>query len=229
MKVAILGTGKTGSFVKECLEKNENYEEFNSSNPLSLEKLKEFDVLIAFVSMDVLLNYKEILLDTKIPVISGATGQEYTNKLKKLVADEKSHWVVATNFSLGMRAIHQTITNLSKALTLFKDFNLNIHEVHHTKKLDAPSGTAKSWAKWAGTDNVNEITYDRTGDIVGDHVLTLNTGDEKITIRHEALNRKLFANGAVWAARYLLENKDNIPFGINYFEDITSNILNNEE
>ena len=80
-----------------------------------------------------------------------------------------------------------------------------------------------------GTDNVNEITYDRTGDIVGDHVLTLKTGDEKITIRHEALNRKLFANGAVWAARYLLKNKDSIPFGINYFEDITSNILNNEE
>ena len=75
MKVAILGTGKTGSFVKDCLNKNENYEEFNSSNPLSMEKLKEFDVLIAFVSMNVLLNYKEILLGTKIPVISGATAR----------------------------------------------------------------------------------------------------------------------------------------------------------
>ena len=77
-----------------------------------------------------------------------------------------------------MRVVHQLIKKLSTGLKLFNNFSMNIHEIHHTKKLDAPSGTAKSWANWVGSENIDEITHERIGDVVGDHKITLNIGDE---------------------------------------------------
>ena len=119
--------------------------------------------------------------------------------------------------------VHQLIKQLHSGLKLFNNFSINIHEVHHTKKLDAPSGTAKSWSNWIGNENVNEISHDRTGDVVGDHKITLEIGDEKIAVHHEALDRKLFASGSVWAANYLLQNKDKLLLGFTILKTLLLN------
>ena len=114
------------------------------------------------------------------------------------------------------------IKNLRSATLLFSDYQFALHETHHQQKVDGPSGTALSWEEWLGEKI--DISFDRTGDIVGDHQLTLNTPFEKIYLRHEALDRNIFAQGALWAANHLVNNMEN-DYGLKYFENITENLL----
>ncbi len=97
----------------------------------------------------------------------------------------------------------QLIERLNQVSHLFKEKSFTIHEVHHTKKLDAPSGTALSMKEWLkGKPN---MTYERIGDVVGYHRLSLETPSETIQLSHEAKDRKLFAEGALWAAEYVTQ------------------------
>ncbi len=216
MKYAIIGKGKTGGKVIELLsENNSEYEIFDSKNIVTSEKLHSFDVAICFVAGDVFEEILPILISSKVPVVTGTTGFEWPEDLESKLVKNKIPWLYATNFSLGMNLVHNMIEVLSKTDRLFDHFKFDMHEVHHTKKVDAPSGTAKTWANWL--KQPVEITSERTGDVVGDHALTLTTDTEKITLRHEALDRKIFAGGALWAADKI---QDLAP-GLHSFEDLT--------
>ena len=114
------------------------------------------------------------------------------------------------------------IETLSKAADLFDDSTFKIHEIHHTNKQDAPSGTAISFEKWLG--HKTEITSERAGDIVGIHELSFESADEVITLKHTAKDRSIFARGALWASKIINENKD-IPFGRTTFNDLVKNKL----
>ena len=140
------------------------------------------------------------------------------------VASKGLTWISGSNFSLGMRLIHQMINSIKGGVNLFPSAKINIHEIHHTKKLDGPSGTALSWKEWLGDDKNIHVTYERIGDVVGDHQLTIDAPTETITLRHEAKNRTIFAEGAIWAAKYLDNN--NLSSGIHYFEKITNQYFN---
>lgn len=218
MKVALLGKGKTGGKVRELLMSKDMFHTvFDSTNKPTRENLKGHDVIICFLSGEVFKSYLDIVIDSKIPVVCGSTGIELSNELHDRLQQKKIKWIYATNFSLGMNLVQQMIKVLEKANRLFGQFNFSIHEVHHTKKLDAPSGTALSWKKWLNHEV--DITSERTGDVIGIHDLTLNTPFEKITIKHEALDRTIFAEGALFAADLILTNP-NIPDGLNLFQDI---------
>lgn len=226
MKVAVIGRGKTGSKVIELLEGNCPYQVFSSQNPLTEAALKDCDVAIAFVSGEVLLQLAPTLLAAKTPLVVGATGWTPAQDLLDALSRENITWVWGTNFSLGMRLVHEMIKALSKTSNYFdqdkNEFSFKLHEVHHTQKLDGPSGTAKSWASWLNLPTA--ITFERTGDVVGDHELVLETAHEKITLRHEALDRKIFAQGAIWMAHKLIEDKKakkpKIPPGLQLFEEL---------
>jgi 4-hydroxy-tetrahydrodipicolinate reductase len=222
MKIALLGKGKTGSKVKElAIEKGHEVLVFDSKNTPTTQKLGQYDLVISFLPGPAFLSYIPMLLETKLPVVSGSTGVELPNDLDQKLKDQSSAWIQGHNFSLGMNLIHEMINTLSKTSKLFKDFQFEIHEVHHTKKLDAPSGTAIKWKEWL--DLPAGVTSERTGDVVGLHELTLTTPTEKIFLRHEALDRKIFAAGALWAGEQLI-NK-NIPSGLNWFEEMAKKEL----
>jgi len=221
MKIALIGKGKTGGKILE-LHPKEDIVLFDSENPVTVEKLSQCDVAIAFIPGPVFNNIIPILVDSKIPVVTGATGAELPGHLETTLVENKLTWIQGSNFSLGMRIVHQMIKKLQHTSTLFSDYQFKIHEIHHTKKIDGPSGTALSWEQWLAESA--EITFERTGDVVGDHQITLNTPFEKISLRHEALDRKIFAQGALWAAKYLLSNL-NTEYGLKYFEDITEQLL----
>lgn len=226
MKVAVLGKGKTGSKVIDVLDEQRiSYTVFDSKNIPTIENLKGHHVAISFLAGEPFSNYIELLIQANILVVSGTTGFTYSNELKKQLKEKKQKWIVANNFSLGMNLIQQMIKTLGKAELLVKDPEFKIHEVHHTKKLDAPSGTALSWEKWL--DHKATITSDRTGDVIGFHEITLTTGTEEIKLSHNALDRKIFAEGAVWAAKKIFNNQS-IPYGLNYFQDIVENIIEKE-
>lgn len=215
-KVALLGRGKTGSQVIKLLdEKNIEFTNFHREHPPTLELLTKHDAVISFLPGDALASYLPLLKEANLPVISGSTGYDFS-QVKDLV------WIQGNNFSLGMNVARLMIECMSTAATLFQDdFKSSIHEVHHTKKLDAPSGTALSWQRWLGLSA--DITSERTGDVVGDHQLTVETPFEKITLRHQALDRQIFAQGALWAVDYAMAKK--LDRGFYWFEDIVRSEL----
>lgn len=219
MKLALLGVGKTGGKV---LERHPDATTFNTANPPTVEKLKGHDVLISFLPGEAFKAYIPILVEAKIPVVTGSTGFEWPSDINDVLKKNNLAWIHATNFSLGMNLVHQMITTLSKAQALFSDAKFSIHEIHHTKKLDAPSGTALSWREWLAHEC--EITSAREGDVVGIHELTLSTQTEEIFLRHNAKDRGIFAEGALWAARYLQTNS--VPSGLNQFSQVIAKELN---
>ena len=200
MKIALIGKGKTGGEILNLHPKGKVVV-FDSKNEPTLEGLKECDVAISFVPGNILLGYIPILIDSKIPVVSGSTGHEWPTSFESALTEKQCHWISGSNFSLGMRLIHKMIQHLSKASELFENYHFNIHEIHHEKKVDAPSGTAKSWHSWLNQES--PITYERKGDIVGDHTITFAGHGERVEITHKASSRKTFAGGAVRAAEWL--------------------------
>lgn len=211
MRIALLGKGKTGSKVLELSQ--DEITVFDRTNVATYEKLLSHDLIISFLPGDAFKELIPLLLETKKPVITGSTGFTWPEGFKYTLREKKLVWVHATNFSLGVVVVKNLLENLHHASPLFKTKTASIHEVHHTQKKDAPSGTALSMQEWYGEDC--EITSERTGDVIGLHTLTFATGSETITITHEALDRALFAEGALWAANYVMTHPLNpglIPF-----------------
>ncbi len=219
MKIALLGAGKTGGKVADL---HSNTVIFNSKNIPTKEKLQECDVVISFLAGDVFVDYIPLLIETKLPVVTGSTGFEWNANVIDQINADKLKWVRAHNFSLGMNLVKNMIETLSKATLLYQDISFNIHDIHHVHKKDAPSGTALSWEKWLG--HKAEISAERTGDVVGYHHIEMDTPVEKIKITHEAKDRAIFAQGAIWAAEKLLTDKE-IPIGLNDFSTIVTKHL----
>jgi 4-hydroxy-tetrahydrodipicolinate reductase len=214
MKIALLGKGKTG---KEVLNLEINCTVFDSTNPPTFDKLQGHDVVISFLPGPIFEQFLPLLLETGIPVVTGSTGFKWPQGFDTTLKEKKLKWIYAHNFSLGMNIVKKMIETLSKASELFDDYDYSIHEIHHTKKLDAPSGTALSFKDWLGKEAT--ITHDRVGDVVGDHELTFDCADETIILKHVAKKRSIFARGALWAAK-LITTDTNIPNGLNHFNDI---------
>lgn len=203
MKIALLGKGKTGSKVLEIARGE--IEVFDRLNAPTFEKLVKHDVIISFLPGEAFEALIPLLLETKKPVVTGSTGFKWPVNFDKTLQDKKLSWIHATNFSLGVVVLKQLIERLHEVSGLFTEKSLSIHEVHHTKKLDAPSGTALSMKEWL--KEPCEMTSAREGDVVGLHTLTLETPGEVIRLEHSAKNRQLFAEGAMWAANYITKNK----------------------
>ena len=142
MKVAVLGKGKTGSKVIELLlEEKISHTVFDSKNTPDINKLNGHDVIISFLAAEPFKEYIPLIIESKIPLVSGTTGFSYDENLKGQIKNLNLKWIVANNFSLGMNLIFNMIKVMGKASKLVANPNYKIHEVHHTKKLDAPSGT----------------------------------------------------------------------------------------
>ncbi|MBL6990602.1 MAG: hypothetical protein ISR65_12530 [Bacteriovoracaceae bacterium] len=222
MKIALLGDGKTGSKVAEILNLNQE-SIFNLQNPPDLTKLKAHDIIISFLPGDAFLHLIPMLVKSKLPVVTGSTGFEWPEHLDATLKNEQTAWIYASNFSLGMNLIKGMIDIIKKASLLYSDVDFKIHEIHHTKKLDAPSGTALSWQKWL--DQPASISSERIGDVVGVHTLSMNSPTEKITLEHQALDRKIFAEGAIWTANKLYKDQKALGFGLHSFMDIVKSQL----
>lgn len=218
MKIALLGKGKTGGKVLELIiEAHLPYSIFDSSHLPTIKKLKGHDVIISFLPGEAFKNYAQLLVESKIPVVCGSTGMTWPDHFDSELKARELKWIYASNFSLGMNLIQQMIHIMGNADKIFDHYKFSLHEIHHTKKLDSPSGTALSWKAWANQEM--DIISERKGDVLGIHELTLTTPYEKISLRHEALDRKIFAEGAMYAANIILNDKSLAP-GLHLFQNI---------
>lgn len=215
VKYSIIGIGKTGGTIAQHL--GENAVPFDEFNRPDVEKLKKTDIAIVFVPGSAAAEVIEIILEAEIPAIWGTTGYEWPSNLPARVKKANARWIIGSNFSLGMNLVRKALEVVGKGSGLLVQPEFHIHEVHHTQKQDAPSGTALSWRDWLGQETT--ISSDRQGDVIGIHNLHIKTPGESIYVKHEAHTRNIFAHGAIWAANYLLSNPY-LDAGVYQFQDV---------
>ena len=200
MKYALIGKGKTGSKVAEILKAQEiPFKIFDSENPVDASELSHYELGIVFVPGEVFQKILPTLVQSKIPIVSGSTGHTWPDRFDETLKKVGVTWIYSSNFAPGMSLIHKLLLDFNKVKKIVEDVDISIREVHHTGKLDAPSGTALAWSGRLSEHQVN-IDSERVGDEVGYHELTLNLPYETITLAHKSLDRKVFANGAVEVA-----------------------------
>jgi 4-hydroxy-tetrahydrodipicolinate reductase len=214
MKIALIGKGKTGGTILSLVAKENIIGPFDRSHPLDVEKINQADVAIVFIPGEELKKIFSLLLKIKIPLIIGSTGMNFSEDERNQLITHQSRWVWGTNFSLGVYLFLKLIKTINTYQKILPPFNAELSDIHHIHKKDSPSGTALSLKQTAHFDLT--IHSKRTGDVVGDHSLELNFPQEKLTILHQAINRELFAEGALKVATLCFENKP--PIGLTLLE-----------
>jgi len=218
MKIALLGYGKMGQTIERiALERGHEIvlkkDEFNT-----YEGLSNADVAIDFSIPAVAVENISSCFYANVPVISGTTGWlDRYDEMAALCEEKKGAFISSSNFSLGVNLFFGLNEYLAKMMSKFDSYTVAMEEIHHTQKLDAPSGTAISLAKgviensdytsWTldeAKENQIHIEAVRTGNVPGTHTVTYNSTVDTIEIKHTAHNRDGFALGAVIAAEWIV-------------------------
>jgi len=227
MKIAIIGYGKMGKMIEEtAVEKGYTTGliiDVDNLEDLTIQNLMGHDVAIEFTAPDAA--YKNILtcFDANIPVVSGTTGWlEKFDQVKERCLKENQALVYASNFSIGVNIMFALNHHLARIMNNYPGYNPRLEEIHHTRKLDAPSGTAITLAtilleeiprfeKWKLTDQPDGKTIPvkavRADNIPGIHEVIYESDFDTLSIRHSAKSRKGFAIGALLAAEFIKEKK----------------------
>jgi 4-hydroxy-tetrahydrodipicolinate reductase len=229
MKIAILGYGKMGKAIEKiALDRGHEITmkiHRNNQDELNVENLKNADVVIDFSIPDSAKGNILMAIEAKTPIVSGTTGwlDDY-NEVAKLCLARGSAFLYASNFSLGVNLFFELNKSLAKLMNGHDQYQIDMTEIHHTQKLDAPSGTAISLAeqitdenniknKWTLNEQATseEIKIDalREGKVPGTHIVNYSSEIDTITIKHEAHSREGFAFGAVIAAEWI-QNKQGV-------------------
>jgi 4-hydroxy-tetrahydrodipicolinate reductase len=227
MNIALIGYGKMGKEIEKiALDRgHEIVLKIDVTNPedLNLANLKKADVAIEFTTPDsATANYK-LCFEAGIPVVSGTTGWlEKQAEVHQWCKDLNGTFFHTTNFSLGVNIFFALNKKLAELMANHSEYTLEMKEIHHTQKLDAPSGTAitlaegiienipekKSWVNHT-TNLADEIGIisEREGLVPGTHIINYDSEVDYIEITHCAKNRKGLAFGAVLAAEYSFGKK----------------------
>ena len=226
------------SFVKESIESSNHkcvgmYDPLGNGNYKDLKEIvNKIDGIIDFSHFSLTEEILKYAIEINSPLVIATTGHTDEQKLKIEEASKKIAILKATNTSLGVNIMNQIVSYATKLLA---DFDIELIEKHHNRKIDAPSGTAVTLLEVINESlsekknfvygregnkkrEKNEIGVHaiRAGNIVGEHTVIFSSGDEIIEIKHEALSRKIFADGAVKAILSLI----NKPSGLYLMKDI---------
>ncbi|MCB0411493.1 MAG: 4-hydroxy-tetrahydrodipicolinate reductase [Bdellovibrionales bacterium] len=206
-KLNLAISGASGRVGKELLAICESSSEFHLSlqgdHHRPICELKDIDVVVDFSSPKALSDLLVICADQKVPLVSGTTGlsEEDRKQMKKTSAKTAILW--ASNMSLGINFVVRLLKNYGA----LKDFDFQIEEAHHRHKVDAPSGTAMTLQEELQKVCKNELPPPlslRGGGIFGIHKIWAMSEEEVISLEHQALNRKVFAKGALVAAQWIV-------------------------
>jgi 4-hydroxy-tetrahydrodipicolinate reductase len=227
MKIALIGYGKMGKEI-EKIALNRAHEivlKIDIANPedLTIANLQKADVAIEFsIPNSAIANY-QLCFEAGIPVVSGTTGWlEQLPKVHQLCKTMNGTFFYATNFSLGVNIFFDLNKKLAELMARRSEYSIGIKEIHHTQKLDAPSGTAitlaegileniqekKSWVNHPTSEpDELEIISEREGQVPGTHIIKYDSEVDYIEITHLTKSRKGLALGAVFAAEYSIGKK----------------------
>lgn len=234
MKIALLGYGRMGKEI-EKIALSKNYEitlKVTSGNAnFTSDDLIGTDVAIEFSRPEFAVSNINKCFEAKVPIVVGTTGwYNQFDEIRKTCINDGQALLHATNFSVGVNIFFKINSLLAKYMNHQPTYKVEVEEIHHTQKLDAPSGTGisigkqiikeinylKSWENEVSNDkSVLPILSKRIDPAPGTHTVEYKSEIDTLSITHEAHNRKGFANGAILAAEWLLDKK-----GVFTMEDV---------
>lgn len=223
MNIALIGYGRMGHEIETIAIKRghviklivdqDNTGDLNKSNLIGV------DVAIEFSTPANAFKNISKCLEVRIPVVSGTTGWlDDFNKVVDICKKNSTSFIHSSNFSIGVNLLFRLNNELAKQMNRYHDYSVAIEEIHHIKKLDAPSGTAitladgiieqhSEYKKWCfdsdKSNNCIPIHSGREGVVQGTHTVTWDSEIDTISLKHEAKNRTGFALGAVVAAEFI--------------------------
>lgn len=219
MKIALLGYGKMGKTIEQIAVSRGHTIVLKVDQHTTNYDITQADVAIDFSVPNAAVGNLSNALKNNVPVISGTTGwlQDYENIIR-LCKERDGAFIYASNFSIGVNIFFELNKQLAKMMAHLETYKVSIEEIHHTQKLDAPSGTAITLAegiidnsnfnKWDLDNSDSEtlpITSKRIADVPGTHSILYDSQVDSIEIKHTAKSREGFALGAVIAAEWILD------------------------
>lgn len=230
MNVALIGYGKMGHELEKQLQDRGHCIELiidrDNAADLTAENLKTIDVAIEFSTPSSAFDNIVKCLKSGTPIVCGTTA--WLDRYKEVVDVSDAHKIpffYASNFSIGVNLFFKLSRSLAEMMDRFGQYDVTLNEVHHTQKLDAPSGTAVTLAQgiienvarkesWhLGTTTLREqleVTAQRRSTVVGQHTIVWESPHDSITIDHNAKSRAGFALGAIMAAEFLVTKSEGV-------------------
>nr|WP_298999345.1 4-hydroxy-tetrahydrodipicolinate reductase [uncultured Allomuricauda sp.] len=221
MRIGLFGYGKMGKMIEGlAIERGHSISAKIDVEHKAID-FASFDIAIDFSTPDSAFKNITSCFEHGIPVISGTTGWlQNFDKAVSICKQNNTGFIYASNFSLGVNIFFELNAQLAKMMAKLEQYKISMEEIHHTQKVDAPSGTAitlaegilantpyKDWKLNEGGENTISIHSKREGNVPGTHIIDYNSMVDSIEIKHTAHNRKGFALGAVLAAEWLVEKK----------------------
>lgn len=222
MKIALLGYGKMGKVIERIALERGHEIVLKKDESNTYDGLENADVAIDFSVPTAAVDNISTCLSANVPVVSGTTGWlDRYDEMVRLCEAKNGTFLYGSNFSLGVNLFFELNEYLAKMMARFADvYKVSMEEIHHTQKLDSPSGTAislakgiiqhsdyESWTEDQAENNQIHIEAKRIENIPGTHSVFYNSDVDFIEIKHVAHNREGFALGAVLAAEWIQDKK----------------------
>ena len=210
MKIALIGYGAMGKLI-ETSAKNKNHEialiivetDADLSVEELAEKLKDIDAAIDFSIAEAVRRNVEACVLAEVPLVEGATGWDAEKEtIKKTVTEKNGAFVFGANFSIGVNLFYKIADYAAQLFGRFEDYEAFIEEQHHSRKKDAPSGTALK-LKEIVAKNIEKdfsVSATRAGNIPGTHRVGFDGAADQILLEHSARSREGFAAESRFAA-----------------------------
>ncbi|OFM85396.1 4-hydroxy-tetrahydrodipicolinate reductase [Weeksella sp. HMSC059D05] len=222
MKVALVGYGKMGKAIEEILVERGHEVVARINHLPTKEDINNAEIAIEFTQPNAAVNNIKALIELGLPTVSGTTGwSDSKNEIDSFVKGKNGALVTASNFSLGVNLFFELSKRFAELMRPYKnDYQIEIEEVHHTQKLDAPSGTAitlaehllaysdyENWSMTEKSPTTIPVRALRVDEVPGTHSVTYTSAIDSLQLTHTAHSRKGFALGAVIAAEWLSGKK----------------------
>ncbi len=221
MNIALFGYGKMGKMLEQIGSDRGHHIVAKIDVNSGTIDYSKFDVAIDFSTPDAAFDNITGCFDHQVPVISGTTGWLDRYEEATAICNQKNGaFIYASNFSLGVNIFFELNKQLAKMMANLKEYQVSMEEIHHTQKLDAPSGTAitlaegiientgyTGWTLEKAENHQIPIVSKRIGTVPGTHSIAYGSVVDNIDIKHTAHNREGFALGAIIAAEWIQSKK----------------------
>jgi len=230
MKLALIGYGAMGQLVEQLATaagdeigvKLTSQDSDQGVDEIAA-MLRRHDVAIDFSIGAIVLKNVEACALAGVPLVEGTTGwKDQESRAREIVAEHNGALVYGANFSIGVNVFYRLVQNAAKLFSGLDQYEAFIEEQHHSRKRDAPSGTALQLKKVMAEFVKAEIPIasTRAGHIPGTHRVGFDSAADQITLTHTARSREGFAAGALLAARWIIDRK-----GVFEFSDVIDEVL----
>lgn len=222
MKIALIGYGAMGRMVHGLAERRGHEVAICGR---SLEGLAGADVAIDFTVAEAVAGTVTACVAANVPLVEGTTGWlARRDEIERIVEQGDGSLVYGANFSIGVNLFYRVAEYAAELISKFPEYEAFIEEQHHSRKKDAPSGTALELKQLASKHvSIDEIAATRAGHIPGTHRLGFDGPADQIQLEHTARSREGFASGAIMAAEWIVGKK-----GIYEFSDVVQQIIGSE-